>query len=194
MEGVGVSTESSALNDADLIVASRDDSRAFRRLYDLRAAELLAYFYRRVLDAEVAADLLAETFAVAYAKRHRFRAAGSPGEAWLYGIARKELAHWYRHQQVERRALRRLSVQVPLLDQESIAQIEATVDVDGYREALTSALEQISELERDAVRLRVVSDLSYRQIAERLGCSEAAARTRVCRGLARLGELMEATG
>lgn len=183
-----------AVSDAALILASRDDPRAFRRLYDRHADALLAYFYRRVLDPEVAADLLAETFAVAFAKRHRFRDRGTPGAAWLYGIARKELAHWFRHQQVERRAMRKLGVQVPPLDQQSIERMEATVESDGYRTALAAALEQISAGERDAVRLRVVSELSYGQIAERLRCSEAAARTRVCRGLARLTELMEATG
>lgn len=181
------------MTDAELIVASREDPRAFRRLYDRRADELLAYFYRRVFDPEVAADLLAETFAVAFAKRHRFRDLGAPGVAWLYGIARKELSHWYRHQQVERRALAKLGVEVPILDQESIALLEESADRDGYRAALAGALEQISERERDAVRLRVVSELSYGEIATRLRCSEAAARTRVCRGLARLSELMEAT-
>ncbi len=181
------------MTDAELIVASRDDPRAFRQLYDRRADELLAYFYRRVFDPEVAADLLAETFAVAFAKRHRFRDRGVPGVAWLYGIARKELSHWFRHQQVERRALAKLGVDVPELDEESIGAMETSADLDGYRAALAAALEQISASERDAVRLRVVSELSYGEIAARLRCSEAAARTRVCRGLARLSELMEAT-
>lgn len=181
------------MTDAELIVASRGDPRAFRQLYDRRADELLAYFYRRVFDPEVAADLLAETFAVAFAKRHRFRDRGVPGVAWLYGIARKELSHWFRHQQVERRALAKLGVELPDLDEESIAVMEASADLDAYRATLAAAFAQISAGERDAVRLRVVSELSYGEIAARLRCSEAAARTRVCRGLARLSELMEAT-
>jgi RNA polymerase sigma-70 factor (ECF subfamily) len=53
-------------SDAELLIASRDDPAAFRELYDRWAERLLAYFYRRVLDPEVAADLLAETFAVAF--------------------------------------------------------------------------------------------------------------------------------
>ena len=89
------------MTDAELIVASRRDPRAFRELYDRWADKLLAYFYRRVLDAEVAADLLAETFAVAYERRRRFRDVGRPGGAWLYGIAAKELSHWFRRQEVE---------------------------------------------------------------------------------------------
>ena len=78
--------------DALLIVASGDDPRAFRELYDRWAERLLAYFYGRVLDAEVAADLLAETFAVAYERRRRFRDIGRPGGAWLTGCGRTPAA------------------------------------------------------------------------------------------------------
>jgi hypothetical protein len=46
-------------SDAELILASREDSRAFRELYDRWADELLA-----------------ETFAVAFARRRRFRHRG----------------------------------------------------------------------------------------------------------------------
>ena len=182
-----------AETDAELLIASRDDPRAFRELYDRWADRLLAYFYRRVLDAEVAGDLLAETFAVAFERRKRFRDVGAPGAAWLYGIAAKELAHWYRRQEVELRAVRRLSIEVPPLDDESIARIEALADMETHRAALAAALEQISENERHAVELRVVEEMGYAEIASRLDCSEAAARVRVCRGLARLNRLMEVT-
>jgi RNA polymerase sigma factor (sigma-70 family) len=49
----------------------------------------------------------------------------------------------------------------------------------------------MTERERDAVRLRVVDELGYAEIAARLGCTEGAARTRVHRGLARLSTLLE---
>jgi RNA polymerase sigma-70 factor, ECF subfamily len=179
-------------SDAELIVASRRDPHAFRELYDRWAERLLAYFYTRVLDAEVAADLLAETFAVAYERRGRFRDIGRPGGAWLYGIASKELAHWFRRQAVDRRALQRLGIQVPALGDESIARIEALIDIEARRADLVAALGRMSPGERDAVELRVVSELEYEEIASQLGCSEAAARTRVHRGLRRLNSLMEA--
>jgi RNA polymerase sigma-70 factor, ECF subfamily len=177
--------------DAELLVASRDDPRAFRELYDRWADRLLAYFYRRVLDAEVAGDLLAETFAVAFERRRRFRDVGAPGAAWLYGIANKELSHWYRRQAVELRAVRRLAIEIPPLDDESIARIEALADMETHRAALAAALEQISEGERQAVELRVVEEMGYAEIASRLECTEAAARVRVHRGLARLNQMME---
>jgi RNA polymerase sigma-70 factor (ECF subfamily) len=179
------------MTDAELIVASRNDPGAFRELYDRWAERLLAYFYRRTLDAEVAADLLAETFAVAYERRRRFRDVGRPGGAWLYGIAAKELSHWFRHQDVERRAVRRLGVEVPQLDDESIARIEALADIEQHREALAAALDQMTCGEREAVHLRVVGELGYSEIAARLDCTEGAARRRVHRGLARLNNLMQ---
>jgi RNA polymerase sigma-70 factor (ECF subfamily) len=178
------------VTDAELIVASRSDPAAFRELYDRWADRLLAYLYRRVFDAEVAADLLAETFAVAYERRARFRDVGKPGGAWLYGIAAKELSHWFRSQEVEHRAVRRLGIQIPELDDESIARIEALADAAEHRQALADALGQISGGEREAVELRVVGELPYAEIAARLDCSENTARQRVHRGLARLNNLM----
>ncbi|HEV2920550.1 MAG TPA: sigma-70 family RNA polymerase sigma factor, partial [Actinomycetota bacterium] len=116
---------------------------------------------------------------------------GRPGSAWLFGIAQKELAHWVRHRAAEQRAVRRLGIVVPALDDESIARIEALADVAAHREALTEALGRMTDLERDAVRLRVLEELDYRTIAARLGCTEGTARGRVHRGLTRLARLME---
>lgn len=89
--------------------------------------------------------------------------------------------------------MRRLGLAVPALDDESIARIEALADTDSHRAALAAALERMSATERDAVELRVVAELGYAEIASRLDCTEAAARVRVHRGLARLNHLMEAT-
>jgi RNA polymerase sigma-70 factor (ECF subfamily) len=182
-----------ARTDAELLIASRDDPHAFRELYDRWADRLLAYFYRRTLDAEVAGDLLAETFAVAFERRRRFRDVGRPGANWLYGIAAKELSHWYRRQAVEQRAVRRMAIEVPALDDESIARIEALADMESHRTALAAALERMGPGERHAVQLRVVEEMDYAEIANALRCTEAAARTRVHRGLARLNRLMEVT-
>lgn len=178
-------------SDEELILDSRDDPQAFRELYDRWSERILTYFYRRTFDAEVAADLLAETFAVAYERRKRFRYVGRPGAAWLFGIASKELSHWYRRQEVEKQATRRLGIQVPAMDDDSSARIEALADVEEHRESLTTALARLSAGERQAVELRVVDELGYDEIATRLTCSEGAARQRVHRGLEKLGNLMQ---
>ena len=185
-------TERVPRSDAELIVASRSDPQAFRQLYNRWAEPLLTYFYRRVHDPEVARDLLAETFAVAYEARGRFRDIGKPGGAWLYGIARRELSRYFRRSSVELLAVRRLGIEVPELDQESAAAIASLEARDADSGRLTDAISQLSVSEREAVELRVIAQLDYREIASRLKCSEGAARTRVHRGMARLSELMRA--
>jgi RNA polymerase sigma factor (sigma-70 family) len=145
-----------------------------------------------VSNAEVADDLLAETFAAAWMARTRFRDLGKPGGAWLCGIARRELSRYFRRERVELRAVRRLGIDVPVLDRESVAAVEALEAADGDRATLTDAMGRLSVSARDAVQMRVIGELEYSEIAARLRCSEAAARTRVHRGLAHLSELMEA--
>jgi len=181
------------LDDSQLILRSRDDPAAFRLLYERVAPGILRYFVSRVHDAEVAADLLAETFAVVYERRRRFRDVGRPGAAWVYGIARNELSHYFRHESVGDRAVRTLGVVVPRLDDESIDAIEALAELDGQEPALSAAIAQITDAEREAVELRVVQELNYDEIAVRLGCTQGSARTRVHRGLARLTSLLEVT-
>lgn len=178
-------------SDEELILASREDPQAFRELYDRWAESLLEYFVRRVLDVEVAADLMAEAFAAAFESRSSFRDVGRPGGAWLYGIARRKLSHFYRHRKVEMRAARRLGMERAEIDEESAAQIAALGDLDERRELARVSLESLSGAEREAVELRVIEELDYNAIGARLDISTAAARTRVHRGLSRLAQLME---
>lgn len=178
-------------SDAQLIVASVDDPRAFRELYDRWARVLLAYLYRRVMDPEIAADLLAETFATAFEKRSGFRDRGTPGSRWLYGIAAKQLARYFRRRRVELRAMHRLGLTVPEVDEESARAISKLVDGDDRAARVAQALRLMPSSQRVAVELRVVRELGYGEIAGRLDCSEAAARVRVHRGLARLNRLLE---
>ncbi len=178
-------------SDAELILQSQREPAVFWRLYDRWAEKLLSYFYRRTLDPEDSADLVAETFAVAYNRRGCFRALGEPGVAWLYGIARRELSQYRRKQRVELRAVQRLGIQVPVLDDESIDRIEALIDMEGYAAKIRAALHRLAPKEQDALRLRVMEEMSYRDVASKLGCSEGAARVRVHRGLSHLADLLE---
>jgi len=163
---------------------SAAEPAAFAIFYDAHAKALLIYLARRACDPEVAADVTAESFARAFTRRKRFRGS-TDGEAaaWLYTTADRELARYFRKGKVERRALRRLGVQAPYVDDEQQARIEELASLTDLRDAVRAALESISEANREALRLRVVEDVSYPEIARRLHISEPAARARVSRGL-----------
>jgi DNA-directed RNA polymerase specialized sigma24 family protein len=61
------------------------DAGAFAALYDREAQAVLVFIARRTLDAELALDLTAETFAQAFRGRRAFRGSTEMEErAWLY--------------------------------------------------------------------------------------------------------------
>src|SRR5829696_8247658 len=176
--------------DAELLAAARRDPEAFGVLYDRHAVAVLGFFARRTACAATAADLTAETFAQAYASRRRYRDTGDPATAWLFTIARRQLAGFLRRQAVDDRARRRLGIVRATLDEQSFERIEELADLRALKDALATALASLPDDQSEAIRLRVLHELSYADVAGRLGCSEGAARVRVCRGLDRLARLL----
>ncbi len=170
--------------DEDLLTASRGEPSRFVALYDRTLPGLLAYFVRRTLDAQVAADLAAETLAEAFACRHRFRDRGEgAATAWLYTIARRQLGRYLRRLRVEDAARRRLGMERIELGSEDIERIEALIDFERVGREVKDAFEELRADQREALRLRVIEGRSYREIAIALDCSEDVARARVSRGL-----------
>jgi RNA polymerase sigma factor (sigma-70 family) len=171
-------------SDAQLLVAARRDPAAFHELYRRYAVRVHAYYLRRTADADAAHDLTAETFAQAWLVRDRFRdeAAGSAGP-WLFGIARHVLLTSVRKQRLERSACERLGVL------ERVGRWPATaVPDESWLDAEPAAgspeaLDRLPESQREAVRLRVLDDLPYDEVADRLGTTPLGARVRVSRGL-----------
>jgi len=178
--------------DEELLAASGDRPQRFVALYDRTLPGLLAYFARRTLDAQVAADLAAETLAEAYASRGRFRDRGEgSAAAWLYTIARRKLGRYLRRLRVEDAARRRLGMERIELGPEDIERIEALIDFEHIGREVRDAFGELRADQREALRLRVIDGRSYREIAAVLGCSEDVVRARVSRGLKRLAAQLE---
>ena len=179
--GAGVTTGWVALNADDI-----------SRLYAEHARALLRFLTRRTYDAEVAVDLLAETFAVAVAERSRFRGAGDAAAiAWIFGIARNLLNHWYRQAAVERSALRRLRLEPPDCGEAEYRRIEELAGLDELRRQVAARLGELSDQDQSALRLRIVQEREYADVAEELLVSEDTARARVSRALKRLASRMK---
>lgn len=174
------------------LVESRRDPEAFTRFYRERYEAIVAYFARRVYDPEVALDLTAETFAQAYISRKRFRGRTAPeAEAWLYRIAQSKLSHYHRRGRLERRALSRLQIELPAISAAQAAEVRDLGDLVGLRTLVEAGMGQLSAEQRDALRLRIVEDLPYADVARRLRISEPAARARVSRALTALTNALQ---
>jgi RNA polymerase sigma-70 factor (ECF subfamily) len=179
-------------SDGALMAAAATDPAAFGVIYDRHVTAILRYLHRRTDSSETAADLCAETFAEAFVHRRRFRDTGTSMRPWLYAIARHQLGHFLRRQQVSERYRRRLGIAPLALTDEQLDRIEDLVDAAPHRAEIRAALDQLPDSLASAVRLRVGQDLAYPDVATSLGCSEGAARVRVSRGLKQLADLLEA--
>jgi RNA polymerase sigma-70 factor, ECF subfamily len=162
-------------SDAKLMSRARRDPAAFRELYERHAERIFGYLIRRTGDRDAAHDLTAETFAQAWFVRERFRDEADGSLApWLFGIARNVLLMSVRRGRMERSACERLGMRL---------QFSAVAPEERWLEGIDDLLDELSEGQREAIRLRVFDDLAYEQVAERLGTSPEAARVRVHRGL-----------
>jgi RNA polymerase sigma-70 factor (ECF subfamily) len=145
-----------------------------------------------VHDTDAAAELWAECWAAAFENWQSCRSeTDAQAEAWVFGIARNQLAAYYRTGAVESRAMQRLEWSVPTVDAVLDEELERVIDREALRAAFAQALGTLPPMRRLAVRLRVIDGLDYSEVALRLGCSEQAARAHVSRGLKRLADVVD---
>lgn len=161
-------------------------------LYARHRDGVLRYFARRTADPQVALDLWAETFALAVQNQGKFRGRNAEAEAgWLYAIARGQLAGYLRRGYAEQRAVDRLGIERPPVTDELLREVEHRAGLDDIRTELTTALATLTDETRRAIELRVVDELPYPEVAERLAITEVAARARVSRGLQTLSKTLD---
>src|SRR4029453_4021560 len=101
---------------------------------------------------------------------------------------------YVRRGKAERRGLRRLGLERPQLVEGECARIEELAGLDAMRGTLAEHLSRLAPAQRRALDLRVVRELPYPEVADRLGISEQAARARVSRGLRALGSALGGGG
>jgi RNA polymerase sigma factor (sigma-70 family) len=170
-------------SDEELLMAARSERHAFALFYRRHAVVVYGWFAVRVTrDPDALDDLTAETFAQALLGLPRFHARGEGSAvAWLYGIARNQQRQFYRRRAVSQRARKRLGMPTP--SSVEYDESEERELAEQLRPAIVAALAALPATQREAVELRVVGELDYASVADRIGCSEQAARVRVFRGL-----------
>jgi RNA polymerase sigma factor (sigma-70 family) len=158
--------------------------RRFRALYGRARPRLLAYALRRTLSPEDAADVVAETFFIAW---RRFDAVPDDEASllWLYAACRRVIANH------SRRAGRRIELTQRMGAELSSAVCELP---DAGAMLAVRALQHLAEDDREILMLVGWEGLGSAELARLLGCSPTAARIRLHRARARLIAGMEQLG
>jgi RNA polymerase sigma-70 factor (ECF subfamily) len=177
--------ERESRTDAELLRRSRRDPDAFVFVCRRHAVALEGWLTAQVRDAGLARELLAETFSEAWFSRGRFSDPGD-GDArpWLFGIARNLVRRVYRDRAVATRGRVRLGLPVAASDE--YGEVIDRLAADQMLGSLDEHLAGLPEPQRDALELRVLDELDYEEIGQRLAISPEGARTRVFRALATL--------
>jgi RNA polymerase sigma factor (sigma-70 family) len=166
---------------ADLLsppdVAQTKRRHRFEELYAAHRVPVLGYALRRTDNTDDAADVLAETFLIAWRRLDEVPA-GDQARLWLYGTARRILAN---HRRGERRRL--------ALADRLRAELAVTYrrpDQAGGVAEIAAAFRRIPQPDQEVLALAGWEGLDPGQIAAVVGCSRNAARIRLHRARRRL--------
>jgi RNA polymerase sigma-70 factor (ECF subfamily) len=149
----------------------------FEEIYSAMFHRILGYALRRCDCPEDAADVVAETFTIAW-RRLDDVPAGEPARLWLYGVARKVLAN-------HRRGLVRRHDLSLALAAEVAGHYEQRPD-DGEFAELGRVLRTLPDDDRELLMLVAWEGLDPGEIAQMLGCTRNAVRIRLHRARRRL--------
>jgi RNA polymerase sigma-70 factor (ECF subfamily) len=155
---------------------------AFDEIYASIAPALRRYLLSQARDAAKADDLVQETFLQIHRARHTYDPT-YPLMPWASAIARHV---WL----MDRRTLsRRPWAPDDVMEMELPVKAEASTLAD--RAEVRRALGQVAPARRDAVIQHHLLGFSFKEIAERAGIAETAAKLRSSRGMAQLRALLK---
>ncbi len=157
----------------------------FEQVYRANVAAITGYFARRFTEPQTVADLTSETFVRAVGSFGSFDARKGTARSWLFGIASHVYARRCKQEADGRDAAARLARR-RVLEADEIEELATRIDAEQVGRALMARCSQLSELERAAVELVDISDLTPKEAAGVLGVSRGVFRARLFRARARL--------
>jgi RNA polymerase sigma factor (sigma-70 family) len=157
----------------------------FEDVYLRNVDVLMGYFARRCRDPQTVADLTSETFVRAVDGFPGFDPRRGSDRAWLFGIAARVFARHCEQSAGGREAVARLGGHRPL-DANEIEELTGRIDAEREGGELMRRCARLPAVERAAIELVDLEELTPREAAVALGVSRVAFRKRLSRARSRL--------
>lgn len=165
----------------------RDRPELLEKLLRRHASPLLTFIQRTIGDRHRGEELFQEVFLAVWIKRHQYRYP-RPFKPWLYAIALNKCRVWCRRHKTPPLPLDADDTRMPLAPDAAPADAAIATETAVL---VNRAVTRLPHQQRAVVVLRIWEGLSYAQIAEAIGCTEATARSHMHHGLAALREHLE---
>jgi RNA polymerase sigma-70 factor, ECF subfamily len=160
------------------------DEREFDAFFDAHYPELRRFVIRRIEDRGGADDVLAEIFAIAWRRRDQLP---DPALPWLFGVCHRVIANRRRSAKRRARLFNRLAATPVDLGRDP-------AEILAERSEIARAFSQLSDSQREVLRLVAWDGLSTGDAAKVLGCSTAAFRVRLHRARSELAKRLGEAG
>ncbi len=171
---------------SEIILRARSgDSDAFAVLYNTYLTPVYRYVFMRLRNRSDAEDIAQETFMKAFQAMDRYRDERAGMLPYLFTIARNLLINHTKKKRPE-------TYLPEEMDRHGGGEDTAKASHDReLAEELASAMDVLSETEREVVELKFFGERSYAEIAEILGKREDAVRQHVARSMKKLRGVMK---
>lgn len=171
------------------------DERATGELHDVHYPAVLRLAYMLLQNLQDAEDATQEAFLYAFQNLERYDPERASFATWIKVIVTSRCRDLQRRRRFQWLSLQRLveSGREPE-DERPDHQPELVLELIGVRRRVWEALKQVPPKSRQALILRYFGELSYREMAQALGCSINTAKSRVVYGHRALARLLERTG
>jgi len=173
------------MSKSDAKSQTGDNALPFSELYRRYVNQVYYYIYSRVQNTAEAEDICSDTFITALETRHTLRDE-SRFKPWLFTIARNKVNDYYR--KVYRRTGTELTQN--LADKISLIDYHDGLDQDRMI-ALEQMLNDLKPVEQDYIRLRLIADLPFADIAQVMRQTENKVKKTYYRLLERLKAQVE---
>jgi len=168
--------------DRPAVEAARRDPQQFEILYRRYVAQVYSFALYETRDQALAEDVTAQVFLRALTGLPRFREQAAPPASsfrvWLFQIARRTLSNERRRQRRRPQAQLDLAVSVA-----GPIDVERQVVTRAELERALAAIDGLPDDRRQALLLRLVHEMTAREIAAIMQRSEGAVRVLIHRAL-----------
>jgi len=175
--------------DATASDRSMRDPDQFAAIYERHFVEIHRYLAGR-LGSDVADDLAAEAFLIAFRKRDRVDPGLGPVRPWLYGIATILVGQHRRKETRRYRALARAGGRAVTSAESHDDRVADAVAAERLGRELATTLAGLSQGDRDVLLLAAISELSHQEIALALDIPYGTVGSRLSRARRALREAL----